>query len=79
MLLLVNILQIIAAVVLIFLVAIQTTKREAGISGTIGGKISTPFKLKPGYEEWLDKLTMWAAIVFFTLSIVVGTIYMRMR
>jgi protein translocase SecG subunit len=74
---LVSILQLIAAAVLIFLVAIQTTKREAGISGTIGGKVSTPFKLKPGYEEWLDKLTMWAAIIFFTISIVVATLYMR--
>ncbi len=79
MFLLLNILQIIAAVVLISLVAIQTTKREAGISGTIGGKVTTPFKLKPGYEEWLDKLTMWAAITFFVLSIIVGTIYMRMK
>jgi len=78
LLLVVNILQIIAALVLIFLVTIQTTKREAGISGTIGGKISTPFKLKPGYEEWLDKLTMWAAIVFFAFSILVGTLYMKM-
>ncbi|MBC7330669.1 preprotein translocase subunit SecG [bacterium] len=74
---LVNILQILSAIVLIFLVAIQTTKREAGISGTIGGKVTTPFKLKPGYEEWLDKLTMWAAIIFFAISIVVATIYMR--
>lgn len=79
MILLINTLQILSAVVLIFLVAIQTTKREAGISGTIGGKVTTPFKLKPGYEEWLDKLTMWAAIIFFSLSIVVGTIYMRMK
>ncbi|MBC7327991.1 preprotein translocase subunit SecG [bacterium] len=79
MLVLINILQLISALVLIFLVAIQTTKREAGISGAIGGKITTPFKLKPGYEEWLDKLTMWAAIIFFALSIVVATIYMRMK
>jgi protein translocase SecG subunit len=77
MLTLVNILQVLAAIVLIFLVAIQTTKREAGISGTIGGKVTTPFKLKPGYEEWLDKLTMWAAIIFFAISIVVATLYMR--
>jgi protein translocase SecG subunit len=77
MLTLVNILQVLSAIVLIFLVAIQTTKREAGISGTIGGKVTTPFKLKPGYEEWLDKLTMWAAIIFFTISIVVATLYMR--
>ncbi|MGB9876975.1 MAG: preprotein translocase subunit SecG [bacterium] len=77
MLTLVNILQIISALVLIFLVAIQTTKREAGISGTIGGKVTTPFRLKPGYEEWLDKLTMWAAIIFFAISIIVATIYMR--
>jgi protein translocase SecG subunit len=74
---LVSIIQLITAAVLIFLVAIQTTKREAGISGTIGGKVSTPFKLKPGYEEWLDKLTMWAAIIFFAISIVVATIYMK--
>ena len=77
MLTLVNILQVLSAIVLIFLVAIQTTKREAGISGTIGGKVTTPFKLKPGYEEWLDKLTMWAAIIFFAISIVVATLYMR--
>lgn len=79
MLVLLNILQILSALVLIFLVAIQTTKSEAGISGTIGGKVMTPFKLKPGYEEWLDKLTMWSAIIFFSISIAVATMYMRMK
>lgn len=77
MITLLNILQVLSAIVLIFLVAIQTTKRESGLSGVIGGRTVTPFKLKPGFEEWLDKITMWAAIIFFVISSLTATIIMR--
>ena len=66
-----SILQVVAAIALIGVVAIQQTKNE-GLGGTIGGKVTSSFKGKPGFEDRLNDLTKQLAIGFFVLSILVA-------
>mgnify|MGYP005834937991 CR=1 FL=1 len=64
-------LQVVAAVVLIAIVMSQTTKQE-GLGGAIGGKSFSSFKGKgSSREDTLKRLTMYAAIGFFIMSIIV--------
>jgi preprotein translocase subunit SecG len=53
---------IIAAVALIVLLALQTTKQE-GLSGTIGGRVESAYG-RLGAEEQLKRVTGFAAVVF---------------
>jgi protein translocase SecG subunit len=59
------------AVGVIFIVAIQQTKSE-GLGGTIGGRPTTSFKGKPGFEDRLNELTRYLAVGFFIASILVA-------
>lgn len=47
---------IIAAILLIVLLALQTTKQE-GLSGTIGGRVESTYRGRPGAEEQLKRIT----------------------
>jgi preprotein translocase subunit SecG len=53
---------IIAAVMLVALLAVQTTKQE-GLSGTIGGRVESSYG-RPGAEEQLQRITSLSAFVF---------------
>lgn len=64
------VIQIISAIILITLVMLQTTKSE-GLTGTIGGKMSSTFRGKHGMDEKLAGLTKWSAIMFMVASFVV--------
>lgn len=66
-----SILQMLLAVGVIFIVAIQQTKSE-GLGGTIGGRPTTSFKGKPGFEDRLNELTRYLAVGFFIASILVA-------
>ncbi len=68
---LLGIIQIGFAVLLIGIVAIQQTKSE-GLSGTIGGQVTSSFKGKPGFEERLTEWTKYLGIGFFVSSILVA-------
>ena len=63
--------QIVASVVLIFIIAIQTTKSEQGGTGmgwgTIGGQASSTIG-KFGLEAQLTKVTTIVAVIFFVVS-----------
>lgn len=65
-----EVLQVLSAVFLIGLMAVQTTKSE-GLGGTISGKTESSFS-KPGFEEKIDDITKWAAISFLALSFIVA-------
>ena len=54
---------IIAAIALIVLLALQTTKNE-GLSGTIGGRVESSYRGRLGAEEQLQRITGIAAVVF---------------
>ena len=49
------------AIALVLLLAIQTTKQE-GLSGTIGGRVESAYRSRPGMEENLKRLTGFVAV-----------------
>lgn len=63
--------QLLSAIAIITLVMSQTTKSE-GLTGTIGGKMSSSFRGKPGADEKLSLFTRYAAISFMVLT---GLVY----
>jgi protein translocase SecG subunit len=68
------IVQLISAIALIFIIAIQTTKSEQSGSGmggwgTIGGQASSSIS-KFGLDAQLTRITTWIAVGFFVLSFV---------
>ena len=54
-------LAILFAIALVLLLAIQTTKQE-GLSGTIGGRVESAYRSRPGMEENLKRLTGFIAV-----------------
>ena len=68
---LLGMIQVVLAVAVIFIVAIQQTKNE-GLGGTIGGTVSSSFKGKAGFEERLNEITRNLGIGFFVVSILVA-------
>ncbi len=63
--------QVVTALVLIAIVMSQTTKSE-GLGGAIGGKPTSSFRGKAGFEEKLEMYTMYAAVAFFVASALVA-------
>lgn len=63
---------VLSAIVLVALLAVQTTKQE-GLSGTIGGRVESAYRGRLGAEEQLKRLTGIVAVCFvisaFILSI----------
>jgi protein translocase SecG subunit len=62
---------LIAAIGLIVLLAIQTTKQE-GLSGSIGGRVESAYKGRPGAEEQLKRLTGFVAGVFVVAFVILS-------
>jgi len=62
---------LIAAVGLIVLLAVQTTKQE-GLSGSIGGRVESAYKGRPGAEEQLKRLTGFVAGVFVVAFVILS-------
>ena len=54
---------VLAAVGLVILLAVQTTKQE-GLSGTIGGRVESAYRGRMGADEQLQRLTAWVAGAF---------------
>jgi protein translocase SecG subunit len=69
--------QLLSAAALIILVMSQTTKSE-GLSGTIGGKMTSSFRGKPGADEKLSLFTKYAAISFMVLTALVYYLHIKM-
>jgi protein translocase SecG subunit len=62
---------IIAALGLIFLLAIQTTKQE-GLTGSIGGRVESAYRGRLGAEEQLKRITGGVAVVFVVSAFVLS-------
>jgi protein translocase SecG subunit len=62
---------IVAAIALIVLLAVQTTKQE-GLSGSIGGRVESAYKGRPGAEEQLKRITGFAAGVFVVAFVILS-------
>ena len=61
---------ILAAVALVLLLAVQTTKQE-GLSGTIGGRVESSYS-RMGAEEQLKRLTGVAAVTFVVTAFILS-------
>ncbi len=62
---------VIAALALIVLLAVQTTKQE-GLSGTIGGRVDSNYRGRLGMEGQLARITGIAAISFVVIATIVS-------
>jgi len=60
-----------SALLLIFLLAIQTTKQE-GLSGTIGGKVESAYRGRVGMDKQLQRFTAAVAIAFILFATLVS-------
>ncbi len=54
---------LLCAVLLVVLLAVQTTKQE-GLSGTIGGRVESSYRGRLGADEQLKRVTGWVAVGF---------------
>jgi preprotein translocase subunit SecG len=61
----------VAAVGLVALLAVQTTKQE-GLSGTIGGRVESAYRGRLGAEEQLKRLTGIVAVVFVVTAFILA-------
>jgi protein translocase SecG subunit len=62
---------VIAALLLIFLLAVQTTKQE-GLTGSIGGRVESAYRGRLGAEEQLKRWTGVVAVVFVVSAFVLS-------
>jgi preprotein translocase subunit SecG len=62
---------IIAAVGLVILLAVQTTKQE-GLSGTIGGRVSSDYRGRLGFDGQIARVTGVVAITFVVVATLVS-------
>jgi preprotein translocase subunit SecG len=61
---------------LIVVVATQTTKNE-GLSGNIGGPVTSSFKGKPGVEEQIRKITVYVCIAWFVTAVITAGVFAK--
>jgi len=50
-------------------VVVLQSGRSAGLSGAIGGGAESLFGKKKGLDEWLAKVTVWTAVIFGAVSL----------
>jgi protein translocase SecG subunit len=62
---------VVSAILLIVLLAIQTTKQE-GLSGTIGGRVESAYKGRVGMDKQLQRFTTGVAITFVLFATLVS-------
>ncbi|MGO0121973.1 preprotein translocase subunit SecG [Desulfothermobacter acidiphilus] len=55
--------------ILLVAVIIMQSGRSAGLSGAVGGAAETFLGKKKGLDEWLAKVTVWLAVAFGVLSL----------
>lgn len=62
---------LIAAVGLVVLLAVQTTKQE-GLSGSIGGRVESTYHGRMGAEEQLTRITGIVAVAFVVTAFILS-------
>jgi protein translocase SecG subunit len=68
--------QALTSLALIIVVATQTTKNE-GLTGNIGGPVTSSFKGKPGMEEQIRKITVNVCIAWFVISLITAGVFAK--
>ncbi len=75
--------QMLAAILLIVCILLQTTKseRSSGTTGmgwgVIGGKSSAAFRTRWGIEEHLNRITSYVAVAYMAISLLVAVVRLR--
>ncbi len=62
---------VISAILLVFLLAIQTTKNE-GLTGTLGGRVDSAYKGRLGFEGQIQRVTTVIAITFVIFATLIS-------
>lgn len=62
---------VIAAVLLVLLLAIQTTRQE-GLTGTLGGRVDSSYRGRLGMEGQIARLTGFIAIVYVVVATIIS-------
>ncbi len=62
---------VLAALSLIALLAVQTTKQE-GLSGTIGGRVDSNYRGRLGFDGQLTRITGGVAVAFVVIATLVS-------
>ena len=62
---------LISAVMLVLLLAVQTTKQE-GLTGSIGGRVESAYRGRLGAEEQLKRWTGFTAVAFVITALVLS-------
>jgi protein translocase SecG subunit len=62
---------IISALLLVVLLAIQTTKNE-GLTGTLGGRVDSAYKGRLGFEGQIQRVTTAIAITFVIFATLIS-------
>jgi protein translocase SecG subunit len=62
---------IISAILLVFLLAIQTTKNE-GLTGTLGGRVDSAYKGRLGFEGQIQRVTTVIAVTFVIFATLIS-------
>ncbi len=62
---------VVAAISLIGLLAVQTTKQE-GLSGTIGGRVDSAYRGRLGFEGQIARVTGVVAVTFVVVATLVS-------
>lgn len=62
---------VVAAIALIVLLAVQTTKQE-GLSGTIGGRVDSSYRGRLGFDGQIARVTGAIAITFVVIATLVS-------
>lgn len=60
-----------SAILLVVLLAVQTTKQE-GLSGTLGGRVESAYRGRLGAEEQLKRITGWAAVGYVVAAFILS-------
>lgn len=62
---------VVAAIALIVLLAVQTTKQE-GLTGSIGGRVESTYRGRLGADEQLQRITGIVAVVFVVSAFILS-------
>ena len=68
-----GVLQALLSLALITIVALQTTKSE-GLTGSIGGQVTSSFKGKPGMDEVIRTYTIYISVAWFVVSVLTAIV-----
>lgn len=62
---------VVAAVLLVLLLAVQTTRQE-GLTGTLGGRVDSAYRGRLGFEGQIARFTTMVAIAYVVVATIIS-------